>query len=204
MLSGKSGISFEFSISLNNDKVSEFGKKIINEKYLEATNSNKLFGSESLPNITNHYSMGGKILPLIAENFDKDLSQLESSHIRHNTDLMMDSSMLRNQVVYAQVEKQEVSSSENVRYRIDELINDKNDESQKTSFLKRVKRVVSANQKIKQDKRNIYLWDRDESILAWALLLENETLPQSKEDESIVNLSNLLGKIGRLRSSDRR
>ena len=104
-----------------------------------------------------------------------------------------------NEQVHLQVQKQEPSSSTHVRYRIDELINDKNDESQKTSFLKRVKRVVSANQKIKQDKRNIYLWDRDESILAWALLLENETLPQSKEDESIVNLSNLLGKIGRLK-----
>jgi hypothetical protein len=199
LLQSNFGISFDQLSSLNKSKVLEFGNKIINEKYLEATNDNKLFGSESLPNITNHYSMGGKVLPLIAENFDKDSSELERSHVRHSSDSMMDSSMLRNEQVHLQVQKQEPSSSAYVRYRIDELTNDKNDESQKTSFLKRVKRVVSANQKIKQDKRNIYLWDRDESILAWALLLENETLPQSKEDESIVNLSNLLGKIGRLK-----
>ena len=199
LLQSNFGISFDQLSSLNKSKVLEFGNKIINEKYLEATNDNKLFGSESLPNITNHYSMGGKILPLIAESFDKDSFELETSDVRHKSDSMMDSSMLRNEQVHLQVQKQEPSSSAYVRYRIDELTNDKNDESQKTSFLKRVKRVVSANQKIKQDKRNIYLWDRDESILAWALLLENETPPHSKEDESIVNLSNLLGKIGRLK-----
>ena len=67
------------------------------------------------------------------------------------------------------------------------------------SFSRRLDRVVSANKKIKQEKRNIYLWDRDESVLAWSLLLENETLPRSKDDESVVNLSKLLGEIGSLK-----
>ena len=316
LLQSNFGISFDQLSSLNNNKVSEFGEKIINEKYLEATNDNKLFGSESLPNITNHYSIGGKILPLIAQNYTEDLLEstienftvkapMREQYVRSRimdesriaTDIApneitesqnfdanilsnktMDSKRLWDRVeylivldLYFKIKNKQLEDKKNTNeiitaYKLllkrskeenkpsrtidslyiriqnfksvdpewtgkgltggagnetkkifdefeNNLIRLRNEvdkiykkygfsftyDESKISFLKKVRRVVSANQKIKQDKRNIYLWDRDESILAWALLLENETLPPSKEDESIVNLSNLLGKIGRLK-----
>jgi hypothetical protein len=179
LLQSNFGISFDQLSSLNNTKTLEFKNKITNEKYVEATTNSKLFGSESLPNITNHYSLGGQILLLIAENCRED-------------------------VVYESIQKKITEQPSYVRLQIDRsfdaaLMPNQAEDGYGKSFSRRLDRVVSANKKIKQEKRNIYLWDRDESVLAWSLLLENETLPRSKDDESVVNLSKLLGEIGSLK-----
>ncbi|MDP7195425.1 MAG: hypothetical protein QF864_04435 [SAR202 cluster bacterium] len=178
ILQSNFGISFDQLSSLNKNKTSEFKKKIINKKYLEAINSNKLFGSESLPNITNHYSLGGQILLLIAENYredtlSEDLMRISKAPYRaEDEERVFDKKTKKNMSVWRKV---------------------------KTESLRNFSRKVSANKKIKKDKRNIYLWDYDECILAWALLLENKTLPQNKEDESIIKLSELLRNMGFLR-----
>ena len=179
LLQSNFGISFDQLSSLNNTKTFDLKNKINNEKYLEATTNSKLFGSESLPNITNHYSLGGQILLLIAENCRED-------------------------ILYENIKKEITEQPTYVRLQIDrsfdaDLMPNQAEDGYGKSFSRRLDRVVSANKKIKQEKRIIYLWDRDESVLAWSLLVENETLPRSKDDESVVNLSKLLGEIGSLK-----
>ena len=176
LLQSNFGITFNDFNSLNNKKIFELKNKINSEKYLKAISDTKLFGSESLPSVNNHYHIGGSILALIAENYDKDFTYESQTNTMYSMMLSKDSVL----------NEQQSEAVENIVS--DSIVAD-------TRFFNFEKKEK------KQNKRNIYLWDRDESILGWSLLLENKKLPSSKDDQSIKDLSEQLINIGKLKNN---
>ena len=173
ILQSNFGMNFNQLHKLNEYKLSINDNKIKNNKFIQTSTNNKLFKNTSLPHISNHYSIGGQILNLIANIFsDKDIQE----EVYEDKSLSYSMQNINEEVLT----NKSLNTTSHLSLSIDENF------------------VTPEQEKRKKNKRNIYLWDQDENILAWTTILEKNDIP-SKEDEIIINLSTVLKKIGKLK-----